>query len=258
MAARLTLDDAAWTNRWRHRSTAEKAVLALGLLAVALTTGPVGGIVVSIVATLAAIAAARVPVRTWAVAIASPLAFTVIALVAVAVTLDAPSTGLLWSAGPFAVTEETWGRAVEVFFRALGGASCLLLLATTTPMPYLLGSAARVPGLATLADLAGVVYRMVFGLLDAQARIRESQASRLGFRTSRAARHSMGMLAGAVFIRAWNQAHRLELGLAGRGYAGGVLASPVRRTVDRRFLAVSLAVTAAVALVAVVAPDWPR
>ena len=35
---RPTLDDAAWSSRWRTRSTLEKSILCLGLLLVAATT----------------------------------------------------------------------------------------------------------------------------------------------------------------------------------------------------------------------------
>ena len=258
MQTRLTLDDAAWTNRWRHRSTVEKGTLALGLLTVALTTGPVGGVLVLVVASVAACGLARVPPRTWLTALASPLVFIVLAVLSITVTLDRPQAGVLWEVGPLIVTDATLLRGVEVFLRSLPAAACLVLLATTTPVPHLLASAARVPGLAVLADIAGVMYRLLFGLREAQAAVRESQAARLGFRTSRAARHSTGMLAGAVFIRAWNQARRLEAGLAGRGYTGGALGVPTTTQVDRGFLVVSVIVVAAVAVAAIVLPGWNR
>ena len=60
--ARLAIDEAAWSNAWRTRSTAEKAVLALGLLAVAVTarSAPVA-LAVLVLAVGAALAGARVP-----------------------------------------------------------------------------------------------------------------------------------------------------------------------------------------------------
>lgn len=255
--AHLSLDDAAWTSRWRGRSTAEKAVLALGLLAVAVSAdGPAGGVLVLVVATIAACGLARVPVRTWARGLASPMLFVIPGLVAIAVTFRTPVGELAWSWGPLSVTEESARRAAAVGFRALGGISAMLLLATTTPMPHLLAALGRVRGCALFADIAGLVYRMLFGLLDTQRRIRESQAARLGFGSSRAARRSIGMLGAATLIRAWTAAQRLEAGLAGRGDAGAALGRPAVRPVDWPFVVAATAVVAAALTASLVGPSW--
>ncbi|MFF0146011.1 cobalt/nickel transport system permease protein [Amycolatopsis sulphurea] len=256
--ARLALDDAAWSSRWRDRSTAEKVVLAGGLAGVALTgTGPVGAALVVVVATVCACALAGVRPRTWLAAVSAPAVFIVLGVAGIVITTGAPSGDVLVTWGPFTVTSASAVRGAEVAARALSTSAAVLLLATTTPVPYLLASLARVPGLAILAEIAGVVYRMLFGLLDAQARIRETQAARLGYRSPRAARRSLGMLGAATLVRAWTGAQRLEAGLAGRGSTAASFGSPRRFPVRPRFVASSVAVVLACAAIAWAEPRWP-
>lgn len=249
--ATLSLDDTAWTNRWRHRSVVEKAVLALGLLLVAVTaTTPTTGALVVAASSLVACMGARVPVRTWASVLMAPAGFVLVGVLGIAVTLTpTPGAELLWSGGPLAVTGETAARAGETAVRAIAGASAVMLLACTTPMPYVLGALGRVPGFATLAEIGGVVYRMLFGLNEAQARVRESQAARLGFRTPAVARRSIGLLAAATLLRAWTGARRLEEGLAGRAPSGVPFGAPRTDPAQWGFVAAAVATVVVVALI---------
>ncbi|GAA4126906.1 cobalt ECF transporter T component CbiQ [Nocardioides fonticola] len=256
--AGLSLDDTAWTNRWRHRSVAEKSVLSLGLLLVAVTARtPVTGLLVVVVATAVACLGARIPVGTWVRVLLAPASFVLLGVVGIAVTLTPSSTAgssaaeVWWTGGPFAVTAVSAAQAGETAVRAIAGASAVMLLACTTPMPYLLGALSRVPGFATLAEIGGVVYRMLFGLLHAQARVRESQAARLGFRTPSVARRSIGLLAATTLVRAWTGARRLEEGLAGRAPAGVPFGAPATDALRWAFV-----VPAAVVVLATGVVGW--
>ncbi|HBO55343.1 cobalt ECF transporter T component CbiQ [Janibacter terrae] len=222
---RPTLDDAAWSSRWRSRSTLEKSLLCLGLLLVAATTTSlvVAGLVGVCAVGLAALA--RVPVGVWLRAMLGPAVFVGIGAVTIAVTLG---PGDLWSLGPIGVGEGSVSRAVLVAARALAATSAMVLLAATTPMVDLLAGLrrARVPEVAV--DIAAVTYRMIFALLDAASAIRAAQAGRLGYASGRAARRSVGQLCAAVLVAAWDKARRLEDGLAGRGGVAAVPLVPAR------------------------------
>lgn len=222
---RLTLDDAAWSSPWRTRSTLEKAVVCMGLLLVAATTTSlvVAGLVGGSAVALAVVA--RVPVRTWLGAMLGPLVFIVIGAVTIAVTLG-PGDLITW--GPLGVDDGSASRAALVASRALAATSAMILLAATTPMVDLLAGLrrARVPEVAI--DIAAVTYRLIFSLLDAAGSISAAQAGRLGYANGRAARRSVGLLAASVLVRAWEQARRLEEGLAGRGGVGAVPLVPAR------------------------------
>lgn len=245
--ARFQLDDAAWASRWRHRTVAEKATLALGLLAVGVTaTGPLVSLLVLAAATAVALGPAGVRPATYLRALAAPAVFVAIGLVGIVVTFDAAAR---WSWGPLGVSPESLRLAVEVGARSIACAAAVMLLATTTPVSDLLQAsrAARVP--AVVVEVAGLVYRMVFALLDAQAEMREAQAARLGYADRRTALRSLGNLAAATLARAWTTASRLEDGLAGRGYTGVLPHLPRERRVSVPFVGLSLALVVALGVV---------
>lgn len=253
--ARLAIDEAAWTSRWRTRSTGEKAVLALGLLAVAATARSVTvALVVLVIAVGAALLGARVRPHTYLRAVAAPVSFVVIGALSIAVTVGATPPGAPWSWGPVAVTEAGLAQALLVSVRALAGTSALALLATTTPMSDLLAGLRRLRVPEAVVDVAGLIYRMLFTLLDTLAGIREAQASRLGYASGRAARRSIGMLGAAVLVQAWTRARRLEDGLAGRGYTTSLRTLAVERPMSVPFVALSVTVVSGLAAWSVVAP----
>lgn len=244
---RLSLDEAAWTSPWRWRSTLEKSLVCIGLLLVAATTTSlvVAGLVGACTAGLALVA--RVPVRTWLASMLGPLVFVVIGALTIAITVG---SGDLMSWGPLGVDEGSVSRAVLVAARALAATSATVLLAATTPMVDLLAGLrrARVPEVAV--DIAAVTYRLIFSLLDAASSIRAAQAGRLGYASGRTARRSVGLLAAAVLVNAWDKARRLEEGLAGRG---GVTAVPLvpARAVSTPFVLTGGALVLALATLSV-------
>lgn len=222
---RLTLDDAAWSSRWRTRSTLEKSLVCVGLLLVAATTtslvvaGLVGACAVGLTV------AARVPAGVWLRSMLGPALFIAIGGVTIALTLG---SGDLVTWGPVGVDEGSASRAALVAGRALAATSAMILLAATTPMVDLLAGLrrARVPEVAV--DIAAVTYRLIFSLLDSAAAISAAQTGRLGYANGRAARRSVGLLSAAVLVRAWDRARRLEEGLAGRGGVSTVPLVPAR------------------------------
>ncbi|NHA67304.1 cobalt ECF transporter T component CbiQ [Phycicoccus flavus] len=238
--ARLAIDDAAWGNRWRQRSTAEKALLALGLLVLAVTSREVvTGAAVLVLAVGCALVGARVPWRTYLRVVLAPLSFVVLGAASVAVTVGARPDGALLALGPVAVTDGTLTTAGQVLARALAATSAMALLATTTPVSDLLTGMRRLRVPEVVVDVAEVMYRFVFLLLDTVATVREAQTARLGYATGPAARRSLGMLGSAVLRQAWTRAQRLDAGLAGRGGSGPLRTLPALRPVSVPFVAVT-------------------
>lgn len=227
-------------------------MLSLGLLLVATTSsGPLVSLAVLTVAVLVALLAARVPPRTYLFALLAPAGFVLLSAVVIAVHLgDVP--GARWSWGPFAVTDASLRAAVDVAVRSIASFSAVLLLAMTTPMSDVLTGLRRLRVPEVLIDIAGLIYRMLFSLLGSATAIMEAQRARLGYASGRAARRSLGGLAGAVLTQAWNRARRLEAGLAGRGYDGLLRTLSVARPVSVPFVVLSVLVVAALAAASIV------
>jgi cobalt/nickel transport system permease protein len=228
----LAIDDAAWSSAWRRRSPGDKLLLSLGLTvcALVLPAWP-GSLLVGLAAVVLALGPARVPARTFGRAVRLPLAF--IAVGAVTAVVEVGSGGIGWApdAGP---------RAGSLVGHAVSGSAAVLLLATTTPMSDLLPALRRLRVPEAVVEVASVVYRLLFVLLESLGTIREAQTARMGYSSWRRSYRSSGALAAAVLTRSWDRARRMQEGLAGRGMETGLRVLPEALPSSRAFLAVSV------------------
>jgi cobalt/nickel transport system permease protein len=130
--------------------------------------------------------------------------------------------------------------------RSSAALACLLLFAATTPLSDVMPRLARLGVPAAVTEVVALVYRMLFLLLDSLRGVREAQAGRLGFRTWVTTYRSLAGQGGAVFLRAFDRARRLEQGLALRGYTGSLRVQVPERPVSRPFVAATAALLIAV------------
>jgi cobalt/nickel transport system permease protein len=248
------LDAAAWASPWRRRSPGDKLALGLGLMVCALLL-PVwpGSPIVAAVAVGLALGPARVRWRVLVAAAAGPATFILLGAVGIAVTWRA---GTGWPVP--AVTGAGLGRAAATGGHAVAGTAAMLLLATTTPISDLVAWAGRRGVPAAVVDVAQLTYRLLFLLLDAAVQVRAAQVARLGYGTRRAAVRSAGMLVTVVLVRAWDRAHRLEEGLAGRGYEGSLAVLDDPRPSSPRFVAATVGLLAGIVVLSLLTAGRAR
>lgn len=243
----LAIDDAAWASRWRDRRLSDKVLLCGGLLAAALLLPPWPGSALVVAATVVlAVGPAGSPPLLLLRALRAPMLFIVVGAVSVAITVQA-SPG--WS---IAITRTSLDAAAEVVGHASAGTLAVLLLALTTPMTDLLGGLrrARVPD--ACIEVASLIYRLLFILLETTTAVRRSQSARLGYSSARRSLHSAGGLTASVLIHAWDRARRLEQGLAGRGYDGVLPTLTTRAASSPAFLAGTVALVGSIVAVSLV------
>jgi cobalt/nickel transport system permease protein len=241
----LAIDDAAWSSAWRPRSPGDKVLLCGGLIvcALALPAWP-GSLLVGLTAVVLALGPARVPARTFGRAVRLPLAFIVVG--ALTAVVEVGSGGLGWA-------PDAGERAGSLVGHAVAGSAAVLLLATTTPMSDLLPALRRLRVPEAVVEVASVVYRLLFVLLDSLRTIREAQTARMGYSSLRRSYRSSGALAAAVLTRSWDRARRMQEGLAGRGMETGLRVLPEVLPSSRRFLAASVLGLAGIVSVSLVA-----
>ncbi|MEU5951420.1 cobalt ECF transporter T component CbiQ [Streptomyces sp. NPDC047525] len=229
----LPIDAAAHSSRWRRRHPVDKAVLGLGLTVLAVSLPPWPGAALVLVAALAVLLGpAGVPPRKLWRAYRVPLGFCVTGALTLIVQLGGPEGFVtLADGGP--------ARAGGLLLRTSAASLGVLLFAFTTPMSDLLPRLVKAGVPAPVVDVALVMYRMSFLLLDSMSRIRQAQAARLGHTTRAATWRSLGGLGATAFVRAFDRATRLQAGLAGRGYDGTLRVLVPDARVSRRFVAVS-------------------
>lgn len=227
----LSIDNAAWSSAWRDRAVGDKVILSAGLVAcaAALPSWP-GALLVTAVAVGCALLGARTPWRLWLRAARAPAAFVLLGAISIAITVSTEP-------GPaLGVDADSLRRAGDVTLHAVAGTTSVLLLAVSTPMVDILDGLRRWRVPSVCIDVAALMYRMVFVLLDSVFVIRESQASRLGYSSTRRALASAGALTAAVLIKSWDRAYRLEAGLAGREFGDDSRTLQSTRASSRRFV----------------------
>ncbi|WP_424211674.1 cobalt ECF transporter T component CbiQ [Streptomyces sp. BI20] len=233
----LPIDAAAHTNRWRRRHPLEKALLGVGLTVSAVSLPPWPGAPLVGLATLVVLLGpARVPGRLLWRAFRVPWGFCVTGALPLLVSVGGPAGPLSWAPdGP--------RQAAELLARTSVASLGLLLFAFTTPVSDVLPRLVRAGVPAPVVDVALVMYRIGFLLWDAVARVRRAQAARLGHTSRAAAWRSLAGLAATAFVRAFDRAARLQVGLAGRGYDGTLRVLVPESRVSWRFLAATVVLT---------------
>ncbi|RSS84222.1 cobalt ECF transporter T component CbiQ [Streptomyces sp. WAC06614] len=231
----LPIDAAAHASRWRHRHPLEKALLGLGLTGCAVALPPWPGAPLVAVATLAVLLGpAGVGRRQLWRAFRLPLGFCVTGALPLLVAVGGP-------AGPVALAPDGPRHATELLLRTSAASLGVLLFAFTTPVSDVLPRLVRAGVPAPVVDVALVMYRIGFLLLDAVAQVHAAQAARLGHTGRAALWRSVAGLAATSFVRAFDRAARLQAGLAGRGYDGTLRVLVPEAAVSPRFLAATAA-----------------
>ena len=232
----LTLDHAAWSSPWRRRSVRDKAVLSLGLLLAAVSLPPFpGGVAVALVS----LALLLGPIRVgWARLGRIGWLPLVSILIGVATVAVSPS----WDGGPrLQVTAAGLAMAGALAVRAVAATLAMFTLACSTPMVDLLSAMGRARVPEPLIEIAALIYRFTFGLLESAGAIHAAQEARLGYANRSAAMRSASMGVAMLFVRSWDRARRLEDGLAGRGFEDSLRTLEPGRVRSAQFLTASIA-----------------
>jgi len=212
-----SIDRSAHTNRWRRLPTAEKALFALGMMAAALVASHwlvlLAVFSLTLVVTLLG---ARIAWRDVRNAARVPLGFIALSTLAQLVTLHFgggwPQLGL--------ATSEAALHGLFIGMRSTTCVAALLFLALTTPLSSILDLLRRAGLSRDLSDIALLMLRMVWLLLDCLDAGWRSQVNRLGHCGWKRSIRSSGSLAVALLPRVLSRAQRLNDGLASRGFTG--------------------------------------
>lgn len=215
-------DHLPYANRWRRRHPAEKGLLALGLLLVALVLPPVPtSVLVLLAASLMGILGARIPIRAWSGLLGAQSVF-----------LGGAWLALAWQSG--------WQTGAAMALRSLAATACLLLLALTTPIPAVLSCAGRWAPLRPLADLAALIYRFLATGIGTMQRSRAGLRRRVGQPRAWKDRVLCGHLAARVLHRLLDRSSGMERGYQCRGVDGLLPCYNAHQPLDRRYVAAAL------------------
>jgi len=160
-----------------------------------------------------------IPLRLLLTRLAMPLGMAVV----VAITqLFLQGTTPLFTVQYLHLTgyKEGLAQGILIMWRVVAGGGLVLFLSLSTPANKLFLAAGwfRMPQL--LVELALLIYRYIFVLLEEMVTMRDAQKIRLGYHGWRQSMNSLSVLGGSLILRAYDRAERVFEAMLVRGYTG--------------------------------------
>ena len=163
----------------------------------------------------------RLPFRLILARLAAPLGIVVVLVVLQSILVG--STPLFtisvlgWKLS--AMREGAW-RGILIASRVLGGVSVMILMSSVTPAHQIFHTLRWLGVPEGWVEVAILMYRYTFILLDRAADGMVAQRVRLGYSGLRRSLSSLGTLAGSVIVLSIDQAARTHEAMTVRGYKG--------------------------------------
>ncbi|HSR12594.1 MAG TPA: cobalt ECF transporter T component CbiQ [Thermodesulfobacteriota bacterium] len=213
---------------WTRVDPRVKLVVALAAISCLLLSTRVPLPLLFLAVSLAGMAALRTPVRLVLLRLMIPLGMAAVLVVIQAFTVG--QTELF----DFSI----WGKSIPVLregllqglflaSRVIAAVSILLLFSLVTPAHTVFSALRwfRVP--AGWVEIAMLMYRYTFALLDRASDVAAAQKVRLGYSGLTRSVSSVGRLAGIVLIHSYDQANRTHEAMLLRGYRNFIPTAPL-------------------------------
>ncbi|MCX6966845.1 MAG: cobalt ECF transporter T component CbiQ [Verrucomicrobia bacterium] len=205
-----------------------KLIIALGALCAVIFSRTAAFPLAVLVLCLAATLAVGVPKRLLGLRLAAPLGIALVLLVLQSVMAG---TTPLWSfvalGAKVTVTREGLLVGLLLASRVLAGVSVMLLLSAVTPAHRIFHAMRMLGAPQGWVEIAMLMYRYIFVLLDLTAEVVAAQKVRLGYAGMRRGLSSAGQLGGTVILRAMDQAVSTNQAMRVRGYTGSIPLGPL-------------------------------
>ena len=172
-------------------------------------------------ACLAAMMAVRMPLRLILVRLAAPLGIVLVVIVLQSLLIGStPLFRISLFGFNIGVMREGVRHGALIGTRVLGAVSVLLLLSSTTRAHQIFHVLRWLGVPKGWVEIAMLMYRYIFMLLDRASDVMDAQRVRLGYSSFRRSLSSAGVLAGTVIETAMDQGIRTHEAMELRGYKG--------------------------------------
>ena len=161
----------------------------------------------------------RIPAKIIAIRLASPF-FIGMMLLGISIYSKGTTVLFKWQLFGWQLIgyQEGLASGMLIISKILGAVSLVIFLSMTTTVDKLLKAARWLRFPRTFVEIALLSYRYIFVLLDDTITVWNAQAIRLGYISFITGLQSMGKLAGAVLIRAYDQSVATYQSMILRGY----------------------------------------
>ena len=194
--------------------------VAIGLLINLLSSTvytPVGIALVS----LSTLLAIKIPPKLILLRLAMPLVMAVVVLITQILFYGTTPLFILPFWGLHLVGyQEGLAHGFLIMWRVIAGVLLILFLTMSTSAHrlFLAASWFKVPKI--FIELALLVYRYIFVLVEEAATMRDAQKLRLGYYNWSHSMKALGILGGSLILRAYDRAERVFAAMLARGYIG--------------------------------------
>jgi cobalt/nickel transport system permease protein len=206
-----------------------RLIVALGaILLVVLSKGPWYPLAV-LLFSVASLSLLRVPGRLVATRLLVPMGIVVvIVLLKLFMTAGHPLFQLGLGQVTLTASREGLRSGLVLGARVAGAVSMIILLGVTTPAHEVFRALFWMKAPREWVEVAMLMYRYIFVLVETAANMATAQRLRLGYRGARESLRSLGVLSGSVVLRSAEQAVKTSEAMMLRGYQGSLPVSPVR------------------------------
>jgi len=192
--------------------TAERVILPLFVFGICLGT----------------VAALRIPAKLVAVRLAAPLSIVaVLVVIQTFFTGTTPLFTITLAGWPLTAKAEGLRQGVFLGGRVLGSVSVVFLLGVVTPAHRIFQALRWFRISRNWLEIAILMYRYIFVLMDRVADLAAAQRLRLGYTARGRAMKSFTALAGSTIIHSLEQAKRTHDAMRLRGYRGTMPFGPL-------------------------------
>jgi len=185
---------------------------------------------------LSGMVALRLPARLIFLRLIVPMNIVALLILMQAITFGKTElwTIAFWG-GSWTFWKEGFLQGLLLGSRVLGAVSVLLLFSSMTPAHTIFSALRwfRVP--PGWVEVALLMYRYTFALLDRAADVAAAQKVRLGYSGVERSLSSLGSLAGIVLIHSFDQAARTYEAMILRGYKGSIPFAPLPAIPKKEF-----------------------
>ncbi|WP_459201320.1 cobalt ECF transporter T component CbiQ [Methanococcus sp. CF] len=219
------IDNIANYNNLKSVNSTLKVIFAISsLLVCVFSNNFIVPLLITIIMSFVVIFAAKIPKNIYLKLLAVPVGFGIITFVMMAFLFG---TDVYTSFDFFGITvnllKDGFSLGLLTFFRMLGGVSCTLFLALTTPFTELFCILKKSKMPKNMLEIAMMMYRYIFILLDEALTMENSQKTRLGYKNFKTSYHSLGLLTGSLFIKSLDKGDVIYNSLNSRGYDGNLM-----------------------------------
>ena len=224
----LTMDVYARRSRLCRENAAFKTGVSLLLLILCICCqSPIPPLCLFVFLSAVTVAAGGIKLRTYLSLLTLPGVFLLLSGLTLLwdYTSKLPEEAVLslpFFGGWLAVLPATQSLAMLVLSRALGAVSCLYFLSLSTPLPELLAVLRRVHVPAIMVELAVLIYRYIFILLSTFREMKDSAASRLGYRGLKRSLRTTGLVYGGLLANSFRRAGACFDAMESRCYTGQI------------------------------------